>query len=70
MIKRQKAIESEVISQELKIPLEQVQVILDELQEKLFFLVRNEHGAVIWAYPVTVEATPHKLHFADRKSVV
>ena len=65
MVNRQKPIEPEFISQKLNIPLEQVKVILGELQEKLFFLVRNEQDAVIWAYPVTVETTPHKLRFAS-----
>jgi hypothetical protein len=37
--------------------------ILDELEKGLFFLVRDEHGAVTWAFPVTVEETPHRLVF-------
>jgi hypothetical protein len=61
--KTQRPIEPEFISQELNIPLEQVNAILAELQQKLFFLVKNEAGAVIWAYPLTVEPTPHKLTF-------
>ncbi len=61
----QKPMEPGFISEKLKMPLEQVNSILDELQAKLFFLVRNERGAVAWAYPVTVEPTPHKLHFAS-----
>ena len=65
LVNRQKPIEPELISQNLSIPLEQVDVALAELQEKLFFLVRNEEGAVIWAYPVTVESTPHKLTFVS-----
>ena len=65
MASRQKPIEPEFISKQLNIPLEQVNLILAELQEKLFFLVRNEQGAVVWAYPVTVETTPHKLSFAS-----
>ena len=65
MANRHKPIEPESISQNLNISLEQVNVILTELQEKLFFLVRNEAGAVIWAYPVTVERTPHKLTFTS-----
>jgi hypothetical protein len=65
MANRQKPVEPEFISQELHIPLEQVNAILGELQENLVFLVRNEQGAVIWAYPVTVERTPHKLSFAS-----
>ncbi len=63
LARRQKPIEPVLISQELNLPLEQVQLILEELESKLFFLVRNERGAVAWAYPVTVEITPHRLHF-------
>jgi len=63
LVNRQKPIEPEVISEKLKIPLEQVNFILEELERKLFFLVRNEQGAVAWAYPVTVVTTPHRLIF-------
>jgi hypothetical protein len=45
-------------------PLTQVTDILEVLERKLFFLVRNEQGAVAWAYPVTVTPTPHKLNFS------
>ncbi|MFZ1041650.1 MAG: hypothetical protein WCA79_07490 [Anaerolineales bacterium] len=62
---RQEPIEPEFISKELNIPFELVKSILEELERKLFFLVRNEGGAVAWAYPVTVETTPHKLSFAS-----
>jgi hypothetical protein len=65
LVNRQKPIEPELISEKLDMPLEQVIPILEELEGKLFFLVRNERGAVAWAYPLTVEATPHKLNFAS-----
>jgi hypothetical protein len=42
----------------------QVRGILDDLEHHLFFLLRNEEGAVSWAYPVTVERTPHRLTFS------
>ncbi len=51
----------EFISQSLKLPVVRVNTILDELERNLFFLVRNDQGAVTWAYPVTVEKTPHEL---------
>ena len=38
--------------------------ILDDLENNLFFLVRNEQGEISWAFPVTVEETPHKLTFS------
>ncbi|MFL7892290.1 MAG: hypothetical protein ACK2UE_04915 [Anaerolineales bacterium] len=64
MVVRQKPIEPEFISEKLNIPLERVNTLLEDLERKLFFLVRNEQGAVAWAYPVTVEVTPHKLSFS------
>ncbi len=63
LARRQQPLEDALIAQELNLPLERVQPILEELESKLFFLARNERGAVAWAYPVTVEPTPHKLHF-------
>ena len=57
-------IEPGMISQALQLPLEQVGVILDELEKNLFFLVRSEKGAVAWAFPVTVQPTPHRLEFS------
>lgn len=62
---RQSPIEPEFISSKLNMSLEKVKHILEELERKLFFLVRNEQGAVAWAYPVTVDATPHRLNFAS-----
>lgn len=35
--------------------------ILDDLEQNLFFLCRNEDGLVSWAYPVTADQTPHRL---------
>ncbi len=54
----------EMIAEELSLPLGRTQEILDELEQKLFFLVRNEQGSVCWAYPVTVAPTPHRLQFS------
>lgn len=58
-----KPMEPEYISQNLNLPLGRVNSILDELEQHLTFLVRNDVGAVSWAYPVTVEQTPHELTF-------
>jgi hypothetical protein len=59
-----KALAPELIAQQLALPLAQVVGILDELERNLFFLVRDEAGAVAWAYPVTVEPTPHRITFS------
>jgi len=60
-----KPISPEMISEMLNLPLGQVKVILEELERKLFFLVRDAQGAVAWAYPMTVEPTPHRLNFSS-----
>jgi hypothetical protein len=52
------------IAERLGIPPERVKAILDELEKNLFFLARDEKGEVVWAYPVTVEPTPHRLFFS------
>lgn len=54
----------EFIAQNLNLPLARVNAILAELEKHLFFLVRNGQGAVSWAFPVTVESTPHELTFS------
>src|SRR5882724_7102166 len=51
----------EIIASKLMLPLGRVNEILAELEERLFFLVRNESGHVSWAYPVTADETPHRL---------
>jgi len=66
---RQNPIEPAYISEQLEIPLAVVNSALEELEQKLFFLVRNERGAVAWAYPVTVEITPHKIHFSSGERI-
>ncbi len=52
------------IARETGLPVVRVDRILDELERKLFFLVRDGKGAVPWAYPVTVARTPHRLRFS------
>ncbi|UCH58272.1 MAG: hypothetical protein JSV61_08590 [Anaerolineales bacterium] len=65
LVNRQEPIEPGLISEQLRLPLERVRIILEELEDRLFFLVRNERGAVSWAYPVTVMTTPHRLIFSS-----
>jgi len=52
----------EVIADALGLAVPLVRVILDDLERHLTFLFRNDAGAVTWAYPVTVDATPHRAH--------
>ena len=59
-----KPLQPDFISQELKLPRARLDAILDDLEKNLFFLFRNEEGAVFWAYPVTADNTPHRLTFS------
>jgi hypothetical protein len=52
------------ITEGLGISPERVRVILADLERHLTFLFRSEGDAVTWAYPVTVEPTPHHAVFS------
>jgi hypothetical protein len=54
----------EAIGRALGLPAARTEAILEDLEKNLFFLVRNEEGAVSWAFPVTVTETPHHLRFS------
>ena len=64
-----KPIAPETIAKNLNMQLEQVVTILDELETNLTFLYRNEQSAVSWAYPVTVEPTPHHITFSTGEQI-
>jgi hypothetical protein len=64
-----KPLSPQFIAQELRLPLAQVTDILDELEQRMTFLFRNEHGAVAWAYPVTTERTPHHMTFSTGEQI-
>ena len=49
------------IASQVNLPNESVVRILGDLEKHLTFLFRNAEGAVVWAYPVTVEKTPHRV---------
>ena len=59
----------EVIASGLDMPLDKVRALLDELEAGMTFLYRNSSGAVHWAYPVTVDETPHRVIFGSGKQV-
>ena len=59
----------ELIAERLNLAVDRVNVILDELEKNLTFVVRNEQGAVTWAYPVTVDRTPHRVTFSTGEQV-
>lgn len=53
------------IATALDLSLTQVNDILAALERNLVFLVRNAQGEVVWAFPVTVAETPHRLTFSS-----
>ena len=59
-----KPIPPERISEELNMSQSKTIEILDDLENHLFFLVRNEQGEISWAFPVTADQTPHRLTFS------
>jgi len=59
--RRARPLAPEEIADAVDIPLPRVAEILDYLERHLTFLYRNQEGAVVWAYPVTVERTPHRI---------
>jgi len=58
-----------LIAANLGLPQEKVVLILDDLEKHMTFLFRNRQGEVTWAYPVTVEKTPHHLTFSTGEQV-
>jgi hypothetical protein len=59
-----KPLAPEFIARELALSPAQVVGLLIDLEQHMTFLFRNEEGAVAWAYPVTVDETPHYLTFS------
>ncbi len=58
-----KPLSPELISDKLGIPIDRIKTALDYLEKRMTFLYRNRDGDVLWAYPVTVDKTPHRITF-------
>jgi hypothetical protein len=58
-----KPLAPDLIARELDLPLDRTQTILDDLEKQMTFLYRTDGQSVTWAYPVTVEPTPHRVTF-------
>jgi len=64
-----KPLNAQFISERLSLPLAQVIAILDGLQQHLVFLVQQPTGEVRWAFPITIEPTPHHLRFSSGERI-
>ena len=58
-----KPLSENFISGELGLSTDRIHAALDYLEKRMTYLYRNKAGEVIWAYPVTVEQTPHRITF-------
>jgi hypothetical protein len=52
-----------LIGEALGLARERLAAILDELEKGMVFLWRGDRENVTWAYPVTVDDTPHRYTF-------
>jgi hypothetical protein len=59
----------EFIAEEVDLPVARAKSILDDLDKHMSFVCRNAEGAVVWAYPVTAERTPHHVTFSTGEQV-
>ena len=59
----------EYFEQKLNLPVGRVNLVLDDLEKRRFFLFRNELGQVAWAYPVTADRTPHQVSFSTGEQI-
>jgi hypothetical protein len=59
----------QTIAEGLGVQLGTVTEILAELEARKGFLFRNEDGAVVCAYPVTAEPTPHRIKFKSGETL-
>ena len=57
------------IAESLDLPVDRVIVLLNDLEKHMTFLYRNGEGAVTWAYPVTVDQTPHSVDFSSGEQI-
>ncbi len=64
-----KPLSPDFIAQTLNLSCERVVSVLTDLEKHMTFLFRNKQGDVTWAYPVTVEKTPHHLTFSSGEQV-
>jgi hypothetical protein len=54
-----------MIADQLDLDLDRVDKILEDLEKRMLFLYRSQGADVTWAYPVTVDETPHRATFSS-----
>jgi hypothetical protein len=69
MPRQRRTVSPQQIAMTTGFDLHRVPTILSELEEHLFFLVRNSEGDVNWAFPVTTDPTAHRLSFSSGENI-
>lgn len=64
-----KPLSPDTIARNLGLSPERVVSLLTDLEKHMTFLFRNKQGEVTWAYPVTVDKTPHHVTFSTGEQV-
>jgi hypothetical protein len=64
-----KPMTADFIAEQTQLPVERVSSLLKDLDEHMTFICRNRAGQVVWAYPVTIEKTPHQVTFATGEQI-
>ena len=64
-----KPLSPELIANRLGLSADRVKDALDHLEKRMTFLYRNKNGEVVWAYPVTVDKTPHRITFSTGEQI-
>jgi len=60
---------ADFVAEQTNMPVDRVTSILKDLDEHMTFICRDREGQVVWAYPVTVEKTPHHVTFDTGEQV-
>jgi hypothetical protein len=56
-----KPITAELVGEELGVPVNRVEKIIDKLEALKTFLYRSDGRGINWAYPLSLENTGHKI---------
>lgn len=55
----------ERLAEQRSLPPATIKQLLDDLGDKKALIGRDDSGAVVWAFPMTVAQTPHHLSFTS-----
>jgi hypothetical protein len=62
-------ISPELVAEKLSLSIGRAESIFSDLEKHMTFICRNDEGMAVWAYPVTVEKTPHRLTFSTGERI-